>query len=102
MSFDYQELENNVLVWAETKGILAGSTPLAQFTKTAEEVNELLVAIVNDDKPEVIDAIGDIIVTLIIQAELQGVDAVFCLEQAYNVINKRSGKMVDGVFVKDD
>ena len=24
-----------------------------------------------------------------------------CLESAYNVISKRTGKMVDGVFVKD-
>ena len=25
-----------------------------------------------------------------------------CLESAYNVISKRTGKMVDGTFVKDE
>lgn len=31
-----------------------------------------------------------------------GHDPDECLEEAYNVISKRTGKMVDGVFVKDD
>jgi len=47
------------------------------------------------------DAIGDIMVTLIIQCKMQGMDLQDCLESAYNVIKNRTGKMVDGVFVKD-
>jgi hypothetical protein len=40
-------------------------------------------------------------VTLIIQAKMQGLDLNECLGSAYNVISKRTGKMVNGTFVKD-
>jgi NTP pyrophosphatase (non-canonical NTP hydrolase) len=98
----YNELEALVLAWAEQKGILQNGTPLAQAHKTWEEVNELEEAIRNDDREEIIDALGDILVTIIIQAEMQGLSLTECLESAYNVISKRTGKMVDGQFVKDN
>jgi NTP pyrophosphatase (non-canonical NTP hydrolase) len=97
----YNELEALVLAWAEQKGILQNGTPIAQAHKTWEEVNELEEAIRNDDREEVIDALGDILVTIIIQAEMQGLSLTECLESAYNVIAKRTGKMIDGQFVKD-
>jgi NTP pyrophosphatase (non-canonical NTP hydrolase) len=74
---------------------------LAQWNKTAEEVNELNDALFEDNRAEIIDALGDILVTIIIQAEMQGLKLEDCLESAYNVIAKRTGKMVDGQFVKD-
>ena len=49
----------------------------------------------------IIDAIGDIMVTLIIQAKLQDLSLEECLESAYNVIAERKGKMINGQFVKD-
>lgn len=87
--------------WAEEKGILSKATPLTQAMKTLEEVNELLGAIMDDNPEEIKDAIGDIMVTLIIQCKMQGMDLQDCLESAYNVIKNRTGKMVGGVFVKD-
>ena len=87
--------------WAEEKGILSKATPIKQAMKTQEEVNELLGAILDDNRDEIKDAIGDIMVTLIIQCKMQGMDLEDCLESAYNVIKNRTGKMVDGVFVKD-
>lgn len=98
----YGELEALVIAWAAQKGILENGTPKAQAMKTWEETDELITAIENDDRAEVIDALGDILVTIIIQAEMQGLKLVDCLESAYNVISKRTGKMVDGQFVKDD
>ena len=98
---NYNDLEKLVIEWAEDKGIFKNGTPLAQCRKTLEEVNELEVAIINDDELEVIDALGDILVTIIIQAEMQGLNLTECLESAYNVISKRTGKMIDGQFVKD-
>jgi len=97
----YNELEALVLAWAEQKGILERGTPIAQAGKTMEECTELMVAIAMDDDEETIDALGDILVTIIIQAEMQGVSLTECLESAYNVISKRTGVMVDGQFVKD-
>jgi NTP pyrophosphatase (non-canonical NTP hydrolase) len=98
----YGELEALVIAWAAQKGILENGTPIAQAHKTWEEVNELEEAIRNNDREEIIDALGDILVTIIIQAEMQGVRLTECLESAYNVIAKRTGKMVGGQFVKDD
>ncbi len=47
------------------------------------------------------DDIGDMIVVLINIAERNEVTLTECLEQAYNDIKDRKGKMVDGVFVKE-
>lgn len=98
----YQKLEKLVIEWAKEKGIIEKGTPLAQWNKTAEEVNELNDALFDDNREEIIDALGDILVTIIIQAEMQGLKLEECLESAYNVIAKRKGKMIDGQFVKED
>ena len=113
---NYQELETKVLEWADDKGILDKATPLAQAKKTLEEVQELLEAVSAQEKEhyfftntkgkevatvdEIKDALGDILVTIIIGAELQGLQLEDCLESAYNVIKNRKGKMVDGQFIK--
>lgn len=96
-----EELQMAVAVWAEQKGIISKSTPLKQHVKTQEEVTELLEALIDGNNHEIKDAIGDIVVTLIIQAYMNGTTINECLEQAYNVISKRKGKMVNGLFVKE-
>lgn len=98
---DYYELESLVEKWAEDKGILEKATTMKQAEKTHEEVLELMSAIDEDDTDEIRDAIGDIMVTLIIQAKMQGMTIEECLNTAYDVISKRSGRMVDGQFKKD-
>ncbi|NKC01999.1 MAG: nucleotide pyrophosphohydrolase [Pseudomonadales bacterium] len=98
---DYFELECAVENWAMEKGILAKATPMAQALKTLEETTELCTAINVKDREEIIDAMGDIMVTLIIQAKMQNISLEQCLESAYNVISKRTGRMVNGQFVKD-
>lgn len=98
---DYYELETLVEKWAEDKQIIKQATSIAQALKTLEEVTELCVAINKEDNDEIIDAIGDIMVTLIIQCKMRGLVLEQCLNSAYNVISKRTGKMVDGQFVKD-
>lgn len=97
----YRTLETKIEEWAEEKGILSKGTPTVQALKTLEECNELMDAIDKEDRDETIDALGDILVTLIIQAKMQNVDLLNCLQSAYNVISKRSGTMKDGMFVKD-
>jgi NTP pyrophosphatase (non-canonical NTP hydrolase) len=98
---DYFELEAAVEHWAEEKGILSKATPMAQALKTLEETTEFCTAVNNNDRAEIVDAMGDIMVTLIIQAKMQDLSLEECLESAYNVISKRTGKMVNGQFVKD-
>lgn len=97
----YKELEALVISWAEQKGILEKGTTMKQAEKTHEEVLELISAIDEDNRDEIIDALGDILVTIIIQAEMQGLKLEECLQSAYKVISKRSGVMRDGQFYKD-
>lgn len=96
--------EQEILDWAVDKGILGiggKGTPSRQHHKTLEEVQELTDALVARNIPEVQDAIGDIYVTLVIQASMQGLTMDQCIDAAYEVISKRTGKMVNGQFVKD-
>jgi hypothetical protein len=105
-----EELEELVTEWGYDKGILPNAPRMKQADKSQEELNELFEAIEDDDYDEAKDAIGDIIVTLIMQINLWQEEAkereevlnlATCLDQAYGVIIKRTGEMVDGQFVKD-
>ena len=146
------ELQQNIIKWAEDKGIFEKSDPTSQFLKTIEELGELASAVNKNDLPEIKDAIGDVTVTQILLAEMQdgaidlddeiiwdfsniktavvklttylyeafrsseyddaiqilntianhyGWTLQECLQSAYDVISKRTGKMENGVFVKD-
>jgi NTP pyrophosphatase (non-canonical NTP hydrolase) len=97
----YEQLESEVLAWGNDRGILDKATPMTQAIKTLEEVAELIEAINKGDLDEQEDALGDILVTIILGAELAGFELKLCLESALNVIQKRTGKMVNGIFVKD-
>ena len=66
-----------------------------------EEAGELGRAILKNDEPEFIDAIGDMVVVLTNLARLGDTSIELCIDQAYDVISKRTGKMVNGTFVKD-
>ena len=98
---DYNQLEKLVIQWADQKGILEKATPARQAEKTLEECNELIDAIQANDREEIGDALGDILVTIIIQAEMQNMSLIKCLQGAYDIISKRTGKMIDGQFVKN-
>lgn len=98
----FEDLESRVIAWAAARRIIPNSTPLAQAIKTTEEVAELLKALSKRDTKEVIDAYGDILVTIIIGAELAGLNLVACLEASYDVIKDRRGTLrEDGIFVKE-
>jgi NTP pyrophosphatase (non-canonical NTP hydrolase) len=97
----YYTLEKKVERWAYDKEILDKGNTMAQAEKTHEEVFELMDAINEDNREEIIDALGDILVTIIIQAKMQNVKLIDCLQVAYNVIIKRTGKMENGKFKKD-
>ncbi len=48
-----------------------------------------------------IDGIGDCVVVLTNLAELIGIPIEECIDQAYNEIKNRKGKMVNGTYKKD-
>ena len=97
----YEELEKRVIYWAELKGILEKKDIKAQAMKFGEESGELFGALLRKDTTKTIDAFGDVLVTLIILSEMVEMDLMFCLEEAYNEIKDRKGKMQDGAFIKE-
>lgn len=97
----FEHLEALVLQWADEKGILKDGTKAGQAEKTIEEAQEILTGIARGDKQEIEDGIGDTLVTLIIQAEMNNLDILDCLETAYIEIVGRQGKMINGQFVKN-
>lgn len=88
--------------WAKDKGILDNPNPRAQAHKTIEESSELLEAVVDDEEPQIEVEMGDILVTLIVQAEMQGMHLEDCLQRAYEKIRDRKGRMENGTFVKEE
>ena len=88
--------------WAEEKGILEHGNVLSQGLKTNEECHELMDAILRESKTDVADAIGDIFVTIVIQAELQGLNFTTCVNDVLDIIEQRTGKMENGMFIKEE
>ena len=87
---NFEQLSNDVLVWANEKGILKPENHLKQMGKMVSEVGELCDAIIKEDKTEQLKELGDVLVTVIIIAEQLGLDPILCLEDAYNKISKRT------------
>ncbi|WP_353078892.1 MazG-like family protein [Flavobacterium sp.] len=88
--------------WANNRGIYAKGDIKTQYVKLQEEAGELAKAIINNNKNEIIDAIGDCVVVLTSIAYFNNVPIEDCINEAFNVINKRKGKMVNGSFVKNN
>ena len=90
-----------IRIWAAERGLYDKGDTKTQYLKLMEEAGELGRAILKNDEPEFIDAIGDMVVVLTNLARLGGVSIETCIDSAYDVISKRTGKMVNGTFVKD-
>ena len=86
--------------WANERGIYDKGNSHTQYVKLMEEAGELAAALLNNDKLEIVDAIGDIVVVLTNLAKLEGFDIENCVDSAYNEIANRKGSMVNGTFVK--
>ena len=91
-----------IRLWAKDKGLYEKGDPKTQYIKLMEEAGEVGRAILKEDTAEIIDGIGDMVVVLTNLAELNGVSIEDCIQEAYNVIAKRTGKMINGTFVKDN
>lgn len=114
----FEDLEREVILWAEDRGILNKSDVKSQLLKTVSEVGELADAVNKGGYAEFADAMGDVMVTLIILNYLREGEMVDSFEprlpegqgafsiavhlgMALEIISKRKGQMVNGVFVKD-
>lgn len=94
--------EFQVMQWAAARGIYENGTALGQAKKTLEEAGELLAAVASNDRAEIADALGDVMVTLVNVAVLTDMDLRQCFFKAYKVIEPRKGYMnKNGQFVKE-
>lgn len=94
-------MDAKILEWANQRGILIPDNATKQMLKLTEEVGELAGAIAKGNIIDQIDAIGDIQVVLIILSKQLGINYNEALERAYDVIKMRTGKTINGVFIKD-
>lgn len=80
----------------------------SQLNKVIEEVGEIAHEITRNhydlnaiDQPdELVDALGDSFVTLLILSDILGVDPLDAMSTALEAIKNRKGKTVNGTFVK--
>ena len=97
-----EQLIDRIIQWGEDRNLIKGSTPERQVKKTQEELDELKEAIGEENGPAIVDAIGDVAVTLIMIAAQVGIRFEDCLAAAYEEIKDRRGRMVDGIFYKNE
>lgn len=118
----FEILRGKVLEWAKDKELLHDKNAEKQFLKFMEEVFEfrdewlLFVHEYNkcsygeaNNNPEVVEhrgnmklEMGDVFVTLIILCDQLNMDPVDCLGRAYGKIKDRTGKTINGVFIKQE
>ena len=98
-----RDLTDAVVQWAMDRRIIPNSTPQAQLLKSMSEMGELADATLKKNEQEIMDGVGDVIVSLILYSALQGIDIESCLSFAYHTIKDRKGTLTpEGVFVKEE
>ena len=94
-----KKIIEKVSQWHHDRNLIEGATSKDQVLKLIQEVGELSDSVCK--KQDVKDDIGDCLVILINIAEREGTNLEECLSVAYDDIKDRTGKMIEGIFVKD-
>jgi NTP pyrophosphatase (non-canonical NTP hydrolase) len=100
-STDLQDVVYNILLWADARNLIEGSTDEKQCLKLQSEIGELSDSILKRDLDGVIDGIGDCLVVLTIIAAQNGMSLAECAKHAYAQIQHRKGVMYNGTFIKE-
>ena len=87
--------------WFIDRG-LDKADPTKQILKLFEELGEVASGMARNDIDEIKDGIGDVLVVLIGLSMQLGLSVEECLEIAYNEIKDRKGKLINGVFIKEE
>jgi NTP pyrophosphatase (non-canonical NTP hydrolase) len=85
--------------WHHQRNLVEGSTDKDQYMKLIQEAGELSDSICKGK--DIRDDIGDMMVVLINIMVRNDLSLEECLKVAYDDIKGRTGRMVDGVFVKE-
>ena len=98
--WDMPELIELTEKWHVDRNLIDGATSKDQVLKLIQEVGELSDSVCKGT--DVKDYIGVCLVILINIAKREGTTLEECLNVAYNDIKDRKGRMVDGIFVKEE
>ena len=93
-------LISSIKQWHHDRNLIEGSTDKDQTLKLLQELGELSDSVCKGK--DIRDDLGDMMVVMINIMERNGLDMAYCLDKAWDDIKDRKGKMVDGVFVKED
>ena len=86
--------------WHEDRNLIYGSTDKDQVLKLAQELGELSDSVCKEK--DMRDDLGDMLVVMINIMKRNNISIEECLQKAYDDIKDRKGKMVDGIFVKEE
>jgi NTP pyrophosphatase (non-canonical NTP hydrolase) len=89
-----------VAQWHRNRNLIKGSTDKDQVLKLLQELGELSDSICKGK--DISDDIGDMLVVMINIVERNNLSLTRCLQEAWIDIKDRKGKMVDGIFVKEE
>lgn len=93
------QLVEQVEQWSIDKDLHNGN-PDRQALKFYEEAGEVAAALSRGNMDALKDGIGDTVVTLIILAQQHDMTLQECLQYAYDEIKGRTGKTINGTFIK--
>lgn len=88
--------------WGDNKGLTGPEDFSRQVMKLTEEIGELNGSQVRSDIEGEKDALGDIFVVWTMLLAKRGYDPKDIVTNVYNIISKRTGRTVDGIFIKDN
>jgi NTP pyrophosphatase (non-canonical NTP hydrolase) len=98
--YSIEQLTQRVIRWHHDRNLINGSSDKDQVLKLSQELGELSDSVCKGN--DIKDDIGDMLVVMLNIAERNGVSLRDCLQKAYNDIKDRKGKMVDGIFIKEE
>lgn len=114
---NFEELKKLIEQWAKDKALLHAENTDKQFMKFIEEIFEFKTEldsekhwrkVMEDNNCKSINIeslmleMGDIFVTLIVLCNQIGIEPTRCLDMDYEKIKCRTGKTVNGIFIKQE
>ena len=96
-----EDITELIKKWAVDRNVVSGDVK-SQMVKLLEEAGELAEGINKNKQDLIIDSIGDVYVVLVILCMQLGLDINDCIKVAYDEIKDRKGKLVNGLFVKEE
>ena len=96
-----EDITELIKKWAIDRNVVSGDVK-SQMVKLLEEAGELAEGINKNKKDLIVDSIGDVYVVLVILCMQLGLDINDCIKVAYEEIKDRKGKLVNGLFVKEE